>query len=275
MPWYKNRRGERLWYEDEGAGCPVVMIHGWCMSSAVWKYQFVNCAGSIRILAPDLRGHGLSRGISGYPDFDGFANDLIDMIDFLELPSVVLVGWSMGAQIALQACSSLSGRVAGLVLVSATPCFTASDDFPYGLADKEASGMRLKVLRNIERALEGFHTRLFAEGELNGHPSFSEIEQLLAAIPAPDTAAALEALDTLVRTDMRHLLTTIVVPTLIVNGALDRVCLPQASGYLKEHIHDAEQSVFPYCGHAPFMTFPMQFNAEVIRFTRSVCALNA
>lgn len=271
MPWYQNRRGEQLWYEDEGAGCPVVFVHGWCMSSAVWKYQFDGLADSKRLLAPDLRGHGRSRGISGHLNFDSFAKDLVDLFEVLDLSKAVLVGWSMGAQIALRSCAELSGRLAGMVLVSATPRFTASDDFPHGLAGNEASGMRLKVQRNTQRALDGFYTRLFAEGELEDHSSASEIRQLLSTIPLPDTAAVLDALDALARTDMRNLLATITIPTLIMNGAQDRICLPQASSYLKEHIPDAEQIVFPRCGHAPFLTHSHQFNAELIRFARSEC----
>ncbi len=271
MPCYLNRRGEQLWYEERGAGCPVVLIHGWCMSSAVWKYQYGGISSSMRLLAPDLRGHGRSRGICDGLDFEGFAGDLVDLFDELKLSKVILVGWSMGAQIAIQSFAALSGRLAGMVLVSATPRFTASDDFPHALAVNEAGGMRIKVQRNKQRALDGFYTRLFAEGELENHSSGAEIKQLLASIPAPDTAVVLDALNALSRTDMRGLLAAITVPTLVVNGAQDRICLPQASTYLKEHIPGAGQAVFSECGHAPFLTQSHQFNAEITRFARSVC----
>lgn len=279
MPWYGNRRGEQLWYEDGGAGCPVVLLHGWCMSSAVWRYQFDGLAASIpaplRLIAPDLRGHGRSCKITGHLNFNGFVEDLIDLFDTLGLEKVVLVGWSMGAQIALQACAELSGRLAGMLLVSATPRFTASDDFPYGLARKEANGMRLKVQRNTARALNGFYTRMFAEGELESQSSGAEIKQLLEAIESPETAGVLEALDALVQADMRRLLPEITVPTLIVNGGQDRICLPQASCYLAVQIPGADQVVFPLCGHAPFLTHSEQFNTELIRFARRVCEQNA
>ncbi|MDD2734916.1 MAG: alpha/beta fold hydrolase [Desulfuromonadaceae bacterium] len=270
MPWYENRRGESLWYEERGVGSPVVLLHGWCMSSAIWKYQLDSLAGSFRTLAPDLRGHGRSNTVSGSLDFAGFAEDLADLLEQLNLSNVVLVGWSMGAQIAMQASAGLSGRLAGMVLVSATPCFTASDDFPYGLADKEASGMRLKVQRNTQRALDGFYSRLFAEGELESHPLSSEISELLFSITPPDTGSVLEALDSLARADMRQFIPDITVPALILNGNLDRICLPQASQYLKEHISGAEQIVFYGCGHAPFLTRSHKFNAELVRFLRSV-----
>lgn len=275
MPLYVNRRGEQLWYEDGGAGCPVVLAHGWCMSSAVWKYQYEGLKGSFRLLAPDLRGHGRSRETSGRLDFDSFAEDLVDFFDALGLAKVILVGWSMGAQIALQACAELSSRLAGMVLVSATPCFTAAEDFPYALARNEASGMRLKVQRNKERALNGFYTRMFAEGELEVHPSAAEIKRLLSEITSPDTADVLDTLDALSRTDMRPLLPAVNVPTLILNGGQDQICLPQASSYLKDHVSGAEQIVYQHCGHAPFLTHSEQFNADFICFARRVCGQNA
>ncbi|HIJ86467.1 MAG TPA: alpha/beta fold hydrolase [Desulfuromonadales bacterium] len=272
MPWYENRRGESLWYEERGCGFPVVMVHGWCMSSAVWQYQFAGLAASFRVIAPDLRGHGRSNLVAGSLSFSSFANDLADLIEQLNLAKVVLAGWSMGAHIALQACAELSGRLDGMALISATPRFTASADFRYGLAEKEASGMRRKVQRNIGRALVDFYTRIFAEGEMECCPLSSEITKLLESIPPPDTGAVLEALDTLVRADMRHLLPDVHVPTVILNGSHDRICLPQASTYLKEHISGAEQSVFPGCGHAPFLTQSHTFNAELSRFIRSIHA---
>lgn len=267
-----------MWFEDEGAGCPVVLVHGWCMSSAVWKYQFEGLTGShpdsLRLIAPDVRGHGRSRIVSGHLDFDGFVEDLIDLFDHLEISKVVLVGWSMGAQIALQSCAELAARLSGIVLVSATPCFTASEDFPHALVRGEANGMRIKVQRNTQRALDGFYTRLFAEDEFESPAVALEVKQLLSAITPPDTDVVLGALDALVQGDMRHLLTTITIPTLIVNGAYDRICLPQASCYLKEHIPAAGQIVFSSCGHAPFLSHGQQFNDEIIRFARSVSENN-
>lgn len=275
MPWYKNRNGEQLWYEDEGAGCPVLLLHGWCMSTAVWKYQFEGLAASFRLIAPDLRGHGRSRETSGSLSFDSFANDLFDLFEYLNLSQVVIVGWSMGAQIAIQSCAELSGRLAGMVLVSATPRFIAADDFPHGLTCKEAEGMRLKVQRNTRRALDGFYTRLFAEGELGKDPSEFEVNQLLSTMPTPDTAAVLDALDGLVGTDMRTLLAPIAIPVLIVNGALDQICLPGASSYLRVHIRGARQVMFPHSGHAPFLSHYQQFNDEISGFARRECEHNA
>ncbi|MFA7404034.1 MAG: alpha/beta hydrolase, partial [Pelobacteraceae bacterium] len=141
----------------------------------------------------------------------------------------------------------------------------------FALAAKEAHGMRLKVQRNPQRALDGFYTGMFAEEELEGLSDASEIRELVSTITFPDTAAVLEALDALAQADMRSLLAAILTRTLIMNGELDRICLPQASRYLNEHIAGSQQIPFKNCGHVPFLSQSIQFNSELLQFARSVC----
>lgn len=274
MPFFENRCGERLWYEDAGRGVPVLFVHGWCMSSAVWHYQFAELAGSFRVVAPDLRGHGFSRSVSGHLDFGRFATDLSDLISLLELKSIILVGWSMGAQIAIQAYREISDRLAGLVLVSATPCFTAKADFSYGLARNEAAGMRIKVGRDVNRAVVGFHARMFDADEFQNPQVADQVRILLDKIVPPDSDATIAALDSLASADMRDLLPSIAIPTLVINGDCDKICLPQASMCLAENIRSARQKVFPRSGHALFLTRHVEFNAAIAGFAESMCAQN-
>ncbi|MDD2851515.1 MAG: alpha/beta hydrolase [Desulfuromonadaceae bacterium] len=271
MSWYVNRRGEQLWYEESGSGCSVILLHGWCMDSSVWKYQQSALSQLFKVLAPDLRGHGRSCGVTADVNFDCCAEDLIDFCESLDLRNIVLVGWSMGGQVAIRTAVDLTNRVAGMVLISATPCFTASSDFPYGLSRTEVDGMRLKLLRSTQRAVSGFHARLFEPDEFESVTQKSEVMTLLSEITVPDTSAAVAALDALAGTDMRPLLDVLSSPVLIVNGEQDRICLPQASDYLKEHISGARQLVFKRCGHAPFLTHSTECNSELVRFLRSVC----
>lgn len=270
MPWFINRDGERLWYQEAGCGTPLVLLHGWCMSSAVWQGQFDGLAASFRLIAPDLRGHGRSRPVAGRCDFQTMAADLCDLLQFLDCDAALLLGWSLGAQVALQACHELADRLSGLVLVSATPCFTAREDYPFGLSPAEAAGMRLKVQRNLGRALSGFHARMFAEGEIETSAVGERVADILSTVVAPETPLALEALDALAEADMRPLLAGINLPTLLLHGDRDLICLPQASQYLSEVLKFARRTVFIGCGHAPFLTRPEQFNREIISFAGSI-----
>jgi pimeloyl-ACP methyl ester esterase len=270
MPWYENKSGLRLWYEDHGSGPVVVLVHGWCMSSAVWRFQYETLASSFRLIAPDLRGHGKSEKTADGYHFEGFAADIEDLFSHLNIHGALLAGWSLGAQVALQACSRLGLRLSGLALISGTPRFTAAEDFPHALGAVEADGMGVKVRRNISRALDGFTSQMFAPGELDDSILAGQIQELLATIPLPDPDMAFQSLLSLATADMRWLLPGIQVPALIINGDRDRICLPQASEYLARSIDSSEHIVIHECGHAPFLTHSKQFNDCVSGFGRRI-----
>lgn len=269
MPWY-DTGGTRLWYEDHGAGRPLVLLHGWCMSSAVWRFQFEGLAGSYRVIAPDLAGHGRSGPSGAGYTLEGFSADVAALFHHLDLGDALLGGWSMGGQVALEACGHLTERLAGLVLISATPRFTASEDFPWGLAPVEAQGMAVKLRRNAQRALEGFKGRMFASDELTDPTLAAKVQALLDDVPIPETGAALESLEALAEADQRALLPPIGLPTLVINGEHDRICLPGASDYLGQRIRFSSRQVMAGCGHAPFLTRSREFDACLVQFGRRV-----
>lgn len=270
MPWYDNDNGTRLWYEDHGSGPVLVLLHGWCMSSAVWRYQMEPLGRTFRVIAPDLRGHGKSHTTTDGYHFEGFAADLAALFRLLDLRGVLLAGWSLGAQVALLASSRLTDRLAGLALISGTPRFTAAEDFPHALGASEADGMGIKVRRNMGRALDGFVSRMFAPDELDDSDLAEQVQHLLAAIPLPDPDMAFQSLLSLATADMRALLPGIQLPTLVINGDQDRICLPQASGYLADRIVSSEHVVLQGCGHAPFLTRSAQFNEYIVAFVRRI-----
>ena len=271
MPWYEHTNGDRLWYEDQGTGPAIVLLHGWCMSSAVWRLQLESLSGRFRVIAPDLAGHGRSaQSAEGY-GFACFANDLAALFRHLGLADVILAGWSLGGQIALQAFGLLRDRLAGLALISTTPHFAATDDFPWGLTTIEVDGMALKLRRSTRRALQGFTARMFAPGELDDAVRGALIRDLLAAVPIPETAVALESLESLAKADMRHLLPAIDCPAVIINGNRDVICLPDASAFLERQIPGSRRVVMQGCGHAPFLTRSQEFDACLADFSRRVC----
>ena len=86
-----------LYYEDHGAGRPVVLIHGWPLSSASWEKQVpALLEAGYRVIAYDRRGFGeSSKPAAGY-DYDTLADDLASLVDHLDLRDITLVGHSMG-----------------------------------------------------------------------------------------------------------------------------------------------------------------------------------
>ena len=86
-----------LYYEDHGAGKPVILIHGWPLSSASWEKQvLVLLDARYRVMTYDRRGFGKSeQPVFGY-NYDTLAEDLHKLITRLDLHDIALVGFSMG-----------------------------------------------------------------------------------------------------------------------------------------------------------------------------------
>jgi len=266
MAWYERASGSRLWYEERGAGTALVLLHGWCMSSAVWCRQLEGLSDSFRVITLDLPGHGQSTAPTGGFHVKGCASDLAGFFESLELQDALLAGWSLGSLIALESFELVRRRLSGLVLIAATPRFTQGDDYRCGLSRLEVEGMARKVQRSLQRARDGFNTRMFAPGELDDPQQAAMIKGIVSGVPLPSTEVALQALDALVESDLRDRLASIDRPTLILNGDCDPICPPQASEYLMQRIVSARQTVFVSCGHAPFLTQDVYFNACLKEF---------
>jgi len=266
MAWYVGAAGSRLWYEERGTGTALVLLHGWCMSSVVWHRQLEGLSDSFRVIALDLPGHGRSTPPAGGFQVTGCAADLADFFESLNLQDALLAGWSLGSLIALESFNLLRERLSGLVLIAATPRFTQVDGYSCALSKLEVEGMARKVQRSLQRARDGFTARMFAPGELDDPQQAAMIKGILSAVPLPSTEVALQALDELVENDLRDRLASIDRPTLIMNGDCDLICPPEASAYLGQRIVNARQTLFAGCGHAPFLTQDLHFNACLNEF---------
>src|ERR1035437_10028127 len=91
----ENSCNINIYYEDHGTGKPVVLIHGWPLSSASWEKQVpVLLDAGYRVISYDRRGFGnSSKPTSGY-DYDTLAEDLNRILTKLDLYNTMLVGFS-------------------------------------------------------------------------------------------------------------------------------------------------------------------------------------
>src|SRR5262245_60730942 len=88
-----------LAYRDEGQGRPILLIHAFPMSSAMWEDQIDALPARFRLIAPDLRGFGATARGSGAASLDQHADDLAGLLDHLGIEQATLVGLSMGGYI--------------------------------------------------------------------------------------------------------------------------------------------------------------------------------
>ena len=116
-----QRNGVTLAFEEaQGVGAPVVLVHGWCCDHTYFAPQFEHFAKKgRRVVALDLRGHGLSDKPRERYTMQGFADDVAFICDHLGLGKVVVIGHSMGGIVAFDLASRYPELVSALVMLDA------------------------------------------------------------------------------------------------------------------------------------------------------------
>ena len=145
MAFVTTTDGTEIYYKDWGSGPPVVLSHGWPLKADSWEAQMLFLAANgYRCVAHDRRGHGRSSQTWDGNEMDTYADDLATLIDALDLRDVTLVGFSTGGgEVARYIGRHGTGRVAGVVLVSAVPPFMLkTDDNPGGVPIEVFDGIR-------------------------------------------------------------------------------------------------------------------------------------
>ncbi|KQW08140.1 bromoperoxidase [Leifsonia sp. Root4] len=140
----ENSTSIELYYEDQGAGQPVVLIHGYPLDGHSWERQTrALLAEGYRVITYDRRGFGQSSKVGAGYDYDTFAADLNTVLETLDLQDVILVGFSMGTgELARYVSTFGHARVAKLAfLASLEPFLVARDDNPAGVPQEVFDGI--------------------------------------------------------------------------------------------------------------------------------------
>lgn len=213
----KFDNGIQIAFDDRGEGDPVILLHGFCGSSAYWEKIVPELESQYRIITPDLRGHGRSSVPDEMYSMDLIAEDIIGLMDVLDLPQVSLFGHSLGGYAALAFAEKYPNRLNRLSLIHST-----------GFPDtEEAMAKRLEAVADINREgigafIEGFVPKLFAPEHLMSMPEQVEATKQIGSIMT--AKGAIHSLQGMrCRPDRREILNTIGVPVLLVAGSEDRV----------------------------------------------------
>lgn len=261
MTTFALHDGRSFVWQEAGAGPPLVLLHGWAMSSAVFAGVGAALGDSWRVLAPDLRGHGVSSPGASY-DLDAFCADLSEWFEALQLHQVALLGWSLGGMVALRLATQLKHRIDRLVLVSTSPRFVTGADWVAGLPDGQVRILARSFQRQQERAWNDFFQQQFVQDETTP----AQIEAWAAQVVRPDPGAALGGLATLQCVDLRQELTGIEQRALIIHGADDPIIPVGAGQYLAAVLPHSEMLEIPATGHVPFLSRPELCQGRIREF---------
>jgi non-heme chloroperoxidase len=261
-----------LYYEDHGAGAPVVLIHGYPLSGRAWDKQVpVLLEAGHRVITYDRRGFGgSSQPATGY-DYDTFAADLSALLEELDLTGVTLVGHSMGTgEVTRYLGTYGSARVARGVLVSPIPPFLVhAGDNPEGLPQSLFDGFMQAAAADSPAFLKGFLDNFYNIDVLGGTLVSDQAFQASWNVATAASATAAVACIPAWGTDFRADLPRIDVPMLVIQGDADRILpYPQTGQRLPGLIKDAEFVVISGGPHAIAWTHAGQVNSALLGFLK-------
>ena len=262
MP-FAPTRDVTTYYEEQGSGPAVVLIHGHGADRRLWDRQEPALAhAGYRVVRYDVRGHGHSSiPQTGYT-WENYAADLKALLDQISVARAHLVGLSMGGSIALRFALDHPGRVLSLVLMgSALPGFGYSKEMESTIEELREAVRREGPRKAFERL---WLTHPMFDGIRRFPERFALLREMALSFPAADYLE-----DTDYPAPNRQLverLGEVSAPTLVIVGELDVPDFQLIADVLAENIPGAEKLVVPDTGHVPPLEQPEQVNRLLLDF---------
>lgn len=233
MRYVTAKDGTELFVKDWGAGRPVVMLHGWPLSSDTFDSLAMTIANAgMRAIAYDRRGFGRSaQPWSGY-DYDTLADDLAAVMEATEAHDATLLGFSMGGgEIARYMSRHRGAHVSSAVLVSSVvPYMLKTADNPNGVDHAVFDEMTTALVADRAAFWTGFFKQFYGVGMLS-QPVSDEVLHWSATIAMQASLkATLDCAHAFATTDFRGDLASFSVPTLVIHGTKDQTVPIDAAG---------------------------------------------
>jgi len=266
----ENDTDIKIYYEDHGAGQPVVLIHGYPLNSDSWERQEPELlSAGYRVIRYDRRGFGhSSRPTTGF-DYNTFAADLNALMEHLGLEDAVLVGFSMGTgEVTRYLGKYGSARVRRGVLFGAIPPFVLkTDDNPEGVDGQVFDGIKAAIVKDRYAYFKDFFDNFYNVDKLA--PDRISEQALKASFNVAAGAsphASYACVDTWL-TDFRADLPKIDIPMLVMHGTEDRI-LPFESTAKRLPALVADLKLIPVEGgpHNIGWTHPEKVNPALLEF---------
>ena len=261
---------------ERGEGTPLVLVHGFMSSSAIWVHQFTDLTARHRVVAVDLRGHGRSSVGDEGTGVARMAEDVRQVMEALDLRRALVVGHSMGGMVVLRLVHDLPAeerqrRIDGLAVVS-----SAAGPFLSAPGSKTTSRVVLPAWSQLvlaadragmwarpARDLRWWAARLSFGAEADpAHVRY--IEELSRPVSAATFTRLLPELAAL---DLSGGLAEIEVPVLVVVGSRDRLTPPRHARRLADALAQAQLVELPRCGHTPMLERRHEFSRLLDEFS--------
>jgi len=256
--------GIRLHVAEAGEGPALVLLHGLSATHANWEHTIPAFAGRWRVIAPDLPGHGQSAKPDAPYTIDFYAGVIRSLGRELGLGEAVVVGNSLGGQIAIELALAYPAWTRALVLAAPAGGFGPLRTLGWALGAATRPGvLRLTLPRTLDRC---FHDRAQPALEMRRRI----LAERLVAADFPHFARAVSRSIAGALAGSGQPLHRLTQPTLLVWGRDDRVLPLWGSRWVLRAVPHARFVPLERCGHLPMLERPHEFNRLVTEFLRAV-----
>ena len=253
--------GRAVRFFEGGKGRPLVLLHAFPLSAAMWQEQIDRVPDGWRFVAPDFRGFGATPADAGVPaTMDDYARDVLGLMDALEIESAVIGGLSMGGYVTFALFRLAPERFAGVVLADTK----APPDSADARAGRRAMAETVRTA-GVRAVVDALLPRLVGETTRRDRPHvLARVRELMERNSAAGIDAALHALMT--RPASTPDLGRIRCPALVIVGQEDTLTPQGEAELLASSIAGAELVVVPRVGHLANLEAPQEFSDALAAF---------
>jgi len=240
-------------------GRPIALfLHGWSADASVMAQAARRLSRRCQCIMLELPGHGAAEAAPESLDIRALCLRLAQLTDSIRPRSrpKIVIGWSLGAIIALGSAAMPESGADGLVLVGGTARMTRCEGFSHGPASVWLNTMASALRFTPAAVLSRFAAKNFSKDDRT-LGSFPEADECLRrAVSSGDISAKRRLLVELGKADYRESVSDISVPARLLHGSADAIIPVGASHWLREHCGSAELEVVSGAGHALPLTRP-------------------
>ena len=273
MPYITTSDGTQIYYTDWGTGQPVILSHGWPLSSDAWAVELKLLADNgYRAIAHDRRGHGRSSQPWQGNDMDTYAADLAALVEELDLNDLILIGHSTGGgEVVRYAAQHGAGRVSKIVTAGAVPpIMVKSESNPEGTPIEAFDGIRAGVLADRSQFYKDLSEPFFGANREGSKVSQGARDDFWRQGMLVGLKGAYDCIKAFSETDFTEDLKALDVPILLAHGDDDQIVpLVAAAQKSIELVKHGTLKVYPGAPHGIYGDYQAALDKDILEFIAS------
>lgn len=242
---------------------PLMFAHGFGCDQNMWRFVAPSFKEDFKIILFDYVGSGDSDvsayNSKRYNSLDGYARDVLDVVETLELEDVIFVGHSVSSIIGALASLEAPDKFQSLVMLGPSPCYLNDPPDYHGGYDRSTIDELLGLMQKNYIGWANF----FAPEVLPNEEDPELTEELEESFCSTDPVIAHEFAKATFLADNREDLPEIEVPVLIIQNEHDTIAPKDVGEYVHSHIPESHMEVLDAHGHCPHMTHPQKTTAVI------------